>query len=615
MKISLEGCRRPATFLAAAALFLALGHPSGATAQPAGNSAQQLTVEDARKFLEEAQKRMFDLSIEAGRAGWVQSNFITYDTETLAAKRNEVVLTAAVEYANQAAKFNDVKLPDDLRRQMDLLKRSLTLAAPSDPQKTAELTKLAATLEGMYGSGKYCPEGGECKSLPELEDVLRESRDPKELLEAWAGWHSIAPPMRDEYQRLVEIANEGARALGYKDTGALWRSKYDMPPDQFAAELDRLWGQVKPLYDSLHCHVRAKLNEKYGNQVVPLDQPIPAHLLGNMWAQSWDNVYDLVAPPNTDPGYDLTQQLQAKNLDAVQMVKYGESFFSSLGFAPLPETFWERSLFTKPEDREVVCHASAWSLDFQDDLRIKMCIKVNDEDFRTIHHELGHNYYQRAYNKQPFLYQDSANDGFHEAVGDTIALSITPEYLKQIGMIDQVPDPSKDLGLLMRSALDKVAFLPFGLLIDQWRWKVFSGEIKPTEYNQGWWDLREKYQGVAAPVARSEKDFDPGAKYHVPGNTPYTRYFLAHILQFQLHRGLCEAAGNKGPLNRCSIYNNKEAGARLNKMLEMGTSRPWPEALKVATNQSQMDATAILDYYAPLKTWLDQQNKSRKCGW
>ncbi|HSF41872.1 MAG TPA: M2 family metallopeptidase [Thermoanaerobaculia bacterium] len=584
-----------------------LGSPSG---------AQTLTEADARKFLDEAQKRMLDLSIEAGRAGWVQSNFITYDTEILAAKRNEVLLTAAVEYANEAAKYNDVKLPDDLRRQMELLKRGLTLPAPSDPAKTAELTQLAASLEGMYGSGKYCPQGGgDCKSLPELEDVLRESQDPKELLDAWAGWHSIAPPMRDEYQRLVEIANEGARDLGYKDVGALWRSKYDMPPDQFAAELDRLWGQVKPLYDSLHCYVRAELNEKYGNQVVSLDKPIPAHLLGNMWAQDWRNIFDLVAPPNADPGYDLTKRLEAKKLDAVQMVKIGEGFFSSLGFAPLPETFWERSLFTKPQDREVVCHASAWSLDFQDDLRIKMCIKINDEDFQTIHHELGHNYYQRAYNKLPILYQDSANDGFHEAVGDTVALSITPEYLKQIGMIDQIPDPSKDLGLLMRSALDKVAFLPFGLLIDQWRWKVFSGEIKPTEYNKGWWDLREKYQGVAAPVARSEKDFDPGAKYHVPGNTPYTRYFLADILQFQLHRGLCQAAGHKGPLNRCSIYGNKEAGARLIKMLEMGQSRPWPEALKVATGQSQMDATAILDYYAPLKTWLDQQNKGRKCGW
>ena len=600
----------------AAGAFL-IGVPSFAQG-PTQGATQGTTEADARKLVEEASARLLELGIEAGRAQWVQATYITSDTEMLAAQRNEVLLTAAVEYAQRATLFNDVKLPEDLRRQIDLLKRSLTLPAPSDPQKTGELTRLAASLESQYGSGKYCPQGAkgdDCKDLTELENIMARSRDPKEQLEAWTGWHSVAPPMRDEYQRLIEIANEGSRELGYKDTGALWRSKYDMDPDAFAKELDRLWGQVQPLYDSLHCYVRTRLNQKYGNQVVPLDKPLPAHLLGNMWAQEWGNVFELVAPPQADPGYDLTKILEGRKTDAVQMIKYGEGFFTSLGFEPLPETFWERSLFTKPRDRDVVCHASAWSIDYKDDLRIKMCIEPEAEDFATIHHELGHNFYQRAYNQQPFLYQDSANDGFHEAVGDTIALSITPEYLKQLGLIEQVPDPSKDVGLLMRQALDKVAFLPFGLLVDQWRWKVFSGEYGPDEYNKGWWELREKYQGVMAPVARSEKDFDAGAKYHVPGNTPYTRYFLAHILQYQLHRGLCQAAGNKGPLHRCSIYGNAEAGKRLRTMLAMGQSRPWPEALKVVTGQEQMDATAIIDYFAPLKTWLDQQNKGQKCGW
>ena len=611
MKFWFSECRLP--ILAAGAFLILAGAPSFAQGPTQGT-----TEADARKLVEEASARLLELGIEAGRAQWVQSTYINYDTEILAAQRNEVLLTAAVEYAQRATRFNDVKLPEDLRRQIDLLKRGLTLPAPSDPEKTGELTRLAASLESQYGSGKYCPQGAkgdDCKDLTELENILARSRDPKEQLEAWTGWHSVSPPMRDEYQRLVEIANEGARELGYKDTGALWRSKYDMDPDAFAKELDRLWGQVQPLYNSLHCYVRTRLNQKYGNQVVPLDKPLPAHLLGNMWAQEWGNIFELVSPPQADPGYDLTKILEGKKTDARQMVKYGEGFFTSLGFEPLPETFWERSLFTKPQDRDVVCHASAWSLDYKDDLRIKMCIEPEAEDFATIHHELGHNFYQRAYNQQPFLYQDSANDGFHEAVGDTVALSITPEYLKQLGLIEQVPDPSKDVGLLMRQALDKVAFLPFGLLVDQWRWKVFSGEYGPDEYNKGWWELRQKYQGVMAPVARSEKDFDAGAKYHVPGNTPYTRYFLAHILQYQLHRGLCQAAGNKGPLHRCSIYGNAEAGKRLRTMLAMGQSRPWPEALKVVTGQDQMDATAIIDYFAPLKTWLDQQNQGKKCGW
>ncbi|MFO7262380.1 MAG: M2 family metallopeptidase, partial [bacterium] len=448
-----------------------------------------------------------------------------------------------------------------------------------------------------------------------LSDTLALSRDPDRLLEAWVGWHSISIPMRQDYQRFVELVNEGARGLGFADAGAMWRSGYDMPPDEFAAEVDRLWSQVKPLYDALHCHVRAKLGEYYGFDLVPQDGPIPAHLLGNMWAQAWGNIYELVAPPSSDPGYDLTEVLQSRQIDAKEMVRYGERFFTSLGFDPLPETFWTRSLFTKPADRDVVCHASAWNIDAVEDLRIKMCIQPTAEDFQTIHHELGHNFYQRAYNKQPFLFRSGANDGFHEAVGDAVALSVTPRYLVQVGLIDREPDPSGDLGLLMRDALEKVAFLPFGLVVDQWRWKVFSGEIGPEEYNRAWWELREKYQGVAPPVERTEEHFDPGAKYHVPANVPYTRYFLAHILQFQFHRALCQAAGYSGPLHRCSIYGNREAGRRLQAMLELGQSRPWPEALEVLTGQREMDATAILDYFAPLKAWLDEQNRGRTCGW
>jgi peptidyl-dipeptidase A len=412
--------------------------------------------------------------------------------------------------------------------------------------------------------------------------------------------------------RFVELSNKGAKEMGFKDTGAMWRSKYDMEPDAFAAEMERLWQQVKPLYDSLYTYTRRKLAEKYGPTVVAEDKPIPAHLLGNMWAQTWGNIYPLLAPANADRGYDLTATLKSRNTDAKQMVRFGEGFFTSLGFEALPASFWERSMFTKPADREVVCHASAWDIDYEKDVRLKMCIQINEEDFSVVHHELGHNYYQMAYSKQPFLFRESANDAFHEAIGDTVALSVTPPYLKQLGLIENVPQPSADIGFLLNRALDKVAFLPFGYLVDQWRWKVFSGEVGPNDYNKAWWELREKYQGVAAPVGRSEQDFDPGAKYHVPANTPYARYFLAAILQFQFHRALCREAGFNGPLYQCSIYGNKRAGEKLKAMLEMGSSKPWPEALKAMTGEDKMDATAIIDYFAPLKTWLDEQNAARR---
>ncbi|HMB55297.1 MAG TPA: M2 family metallopeptidase [Thermoanaerobaculia bacterium] len=572
------------------------------------------TAEEAAAFVERADADLLKLLIDAERAAWVQSNFITHDTEILAAQAGEKLLSASVRYATEAARFDGLELSYDVRRQIERLKTGLVIPAPADPAKTTELTRITTRLESLYGSGEYCPEEGECRDLQVLSRTLATSRDADELLEAWTGWRTVSPPMRAEYQRMVELGNEGARELGFADVGALWRAKYDMDPDAFAAELDRLWGQVQPLYTALHCHVRAKLAEHYGDAAGD-GRTIPAHLLGNMWAQEWANVYDLVAAGDADPGYDLTALLNEHGLDAREMVRYGERFFSSLGFEELPESFWERSLFTQPADRNVVCHASAWDVDQVNDLRIKMCIEVNAEDFRTIHHELGHNYYQRAYNELPFLYRDSANDGFHEAVGDTLALSVTPAYLVDLGFLDEEPPASKDIGLLLKDALDKVAFLPFGLMVDQWRWKVFSGEIAPQDYNAGWWQLREKYQGVSAPVARDEDDFDPGAKYHIPANTPYSRYFLAAILQFQFHRALCETAGYEGPLNRCSIYDSKEAGEKLAAMLEMGASRPWPEALDAIAGSETMDASAILDYFAPLKTWLDEQNEGRQCGW
>ena len=577
------------------------------------------TSEEARRFIEHAEQDLFDLGNKASRADWVELNFITQDTQAIAADADEAFNTAATNYAKQAHRYDKVALSPELARKRMLLEHATEFPAPDDPKSQKELATILSSLSADYGKGKWCPNGDAkpCLDITKIERLLATSRDPEELKRAWIGWHAIGAPMRDRYARMVELGNAGSRQLGYPDVGAIWRSKYDMPPDEFAKELDRVWEQLRPLYLSLHAYVRGQLAKKYGKEIVSLNGPIPAHLLGNPWAQEWNNVYELMDSPKPPQSYDLTKILVERKTDARGMVKYGENFFSSIGFAPLPSTFWERSLFTKPQDREVVCHASAWDVDSKDDLRIKMCIQITEEDFRVIHHELGHNYYQRAYNKQPSLFQTSANDGFHEAVGDTIALSVTPEYLKTIGLIDAVPPASGDTDYLLRQALEKVAFLPFGLVIDKWRWEVFSGKVKPADYNKAWWALREKYQGIAPPVARSEADFDPGAKYHVPANVSYMRYFLARIYQFQFQRALCKTAGYQGPLNRCSIYGNKAAGEKLNEMLSLGASKPWPEALATLTGQHELDASALADYFAPLKTWLDEQNKQNgyPMGW
>ncbi|MFT5529118.1 MAG: peptidyl-dipeptidase A [Alteromonadaceae bacterium] len=573
-----------------------------------------LNQNDAKIFLMRVEQELITLNIEGSRAEWIYANFITEDTAKLSASANQKSTEAGVRFAIEAAEFDQVEVTTEQRRKLNTLKQSLVMPAPQDTKKSAELAQIGSKLGGMYGKGTYTTKAGDTLNLGEMSSTMANSRDYDELLEMWTGWRTISPEMKPLFARQSELGNQGAQGLGYKDLGAMWRSNYDMPADDFANELDRLWGQVKPLYDDLHCYVRSELAEEYGEDKVQQDQPIPAHLLGNMWAQSWGNIYDLVAPDNADPGYDVTKQLAANNYDEIKMVKGAENFFTSLGFEALPETFWQRSLFTKPEDRDVVCHASAWDLDAKDDIRIKMCIQKTGEEFNVIHHELGHNFYQRAYKNQPVYFQNSANDGFHEAIGDTIALSVTPKYLKEIGLINTIPDASKDIGLLMKMALEKIAFIPFGLMVDQWRWKVYSGEITPKNYNSAWWELREKYQGVAAPIARDADAFDPGAKYHVPGGVPYSRYFLAHIQQFEFHKSLCEISGNTDPIHRCSIYNSKEAGKALNTMLEMGSSQPWQKAYKVLTGNEQMNATAVLDYFAPLHTWLKDKNQGKQCG-
>ncbi|MDP9052984.1 MAG: M2 family metallopeptidase [Acidobacteriota bacterium] len=581
------------------------------------SAAATPTVAEAKTFMDRAEDEILKINVIQQRAEWVQETYITDDTELLSAHQDERAIARTTELIEESKRFDSLKLPPELRRKFSLLKLSLTMPAPKNAALREELTQVAASLNGSYGKGKYCPAGDKepCFGIDDLDEKLAKSRDPKEIEDIWTGWHKVGGPMRDRYARFVVLSNQGARELGFADTGALWRAGYDMTPEQYSAELERVWREVAPLYEELHTYVRRKLIEKYGSAAQRNDGMIPAHLLGNMWAQEWGNVYDLVAPPAAPQAYDIGEILQRRKTTAKEVVQYGEGFFKSLGLQSLPDTFWARSMFTRPADRDVICHASAWHIDLDRDVRLKVCLHDTTDDFITVHHELGHIYYFLAYRNQPVLFRGGANDGFHEAIGDAIALSITPEYLKKLGLIDTVPPPSADLPLLLRTAMDKIAFLPFGLMIDKWRWEVFSGQVKPADYNKAWWQLREKYQGVAPPVDRTEADFDPGAKYHIPANTPYARYFMARIYQFQFYRAMCRAAGYTGPLNRCSVYGSKAAGDKLEAMLAPGQSRPWPEAMKEMTGEDRLDASAMVEYFQPLMTWLKEQNRGEKAGW
>ena len=600
---------------------------STSTSSPPPPSTSPPTVDDARAFLSQVEADLRDLWIARDRAQWVAETDITADTEALAARTEQATAEYVTKKVHEAARFASLTLPDDLARKLLLFRLSQTIPAPNDPAKAGELASIKAAMEGTYGKGQTCPgrgsklarflkKGETCLHLDELEKVLATTRDPAVLTEAWNRWYETARPQRERFAKYVTLANEGARELGFGDVGAMWRASYDMTPEAFEADVERLWDEVKPLYEELHCYVRAKLRAKYGKDKVPDHGAIPIELTGNMWGQGWEDIFDLTEPYKGEPSLDVSKTLVAKKADAKAMVKMGESFFTSLGFDPLPASFWERSQLTRPRDREVVCHASASDVTWSDDLRVKMCIEPTEDDLVTIHHELGHDFYFSQYYKLPILFQQGANDGFHEGIGDTIALSVTPAYLKARGLLGAVPKNDRSrINQQMKMALQKVAFLPFGLRIDKWRWDVFSGKIAPDQYNAAWWAGALKYQGLAPPAPRTEEDFDPAAKYHVASSVPYARYFLSFIYQFQFHRALCKAAGFTGPLDQCSIYESSAAGKKLRAMLSMGASKPWQEAMEAISGERQADAGAILDYFAPLRGWLKDQIKDEKCGW
>jgi peptidyl-dipeptidase A len=579
--------------------------------------AQTPPEETAEQFVARINSELEELRIESGATNWVRATYITHDTAILASRYKEKYAAWHSQAVADSLQYSGTDMAPATARSLALLKLSTSNPSPSDPARRKQLAGITTEMSGLYGAGKYCPPGGaECLSGSELEELMATTRDYAKALEYWQGWREIAVPMRPRYQQFVELANEGASELGYDNLGEMWRANYDMSPAEFETETTRLWGQVKPLYDELHCHVRAQLSAVYGKDKVPLDAPIPAHLLGNMWAQTWDRIYDIVEPYPGAASLDVTRTLVEKDMSPQDMVRSAESFYVSMGLDPLPETFWQRSQFTKPRDREVQCHASAWGLNRGQDLRIKMCIKQTYDELKVIYHELGHNYYQRAYGHHTALLRGGAHGGFHEAIGDTIVLSMTPAYLQQAGLVEEIsPSPEAVINDQMKRALRGIAVLPWAKLVDEWRWGVFSGEIAPQDYNKAWWELREKYQGVAAPVARNEGQFDPGAKYHIPGNVSYTRYFLARIMQFQFLQALCDAAGYEGPLHECSFYGSKEAGARLNAMLMAGQSEPWQNTLEKLTGTRQMDASAIISYFQPLMGYLKKQNAGRQCGW
>jgi peptidyl-dipeptidase A len=596
---------------------------------------------------------------EAGFEKWISEDYLpsvgdlmfkevdaSWNYETNLTDHNkQIMIQASAETANftqvMSAQMKKLFLTVKFTKpENNRLYRKLSMIgdAALSAEKYKELLSLKANMSNIYSTATVCgllntplsecPPDKKWNLEPGITQALDNPNTPEPLLaQLWKSWRDESgKKMRDDYIRYVKLKNEAAAANGFPTAAEVWRAPY-VEPDfnytdaDFLNDAKKLFEQTKPLYEQLHAYVRAKLRERHGNIGSSADGPIPAHLLGNMWAQSWLGTLNFTQLFPSKPKLDVTEEMKTQNYTAKKMFEIADKFFTDLGLEAMPAKFWDKSMITKPEGREVTCHASAWDFYNAQDFRIKQCTDITMQDLFTVHHEMGHVEYFLQYKNNSIPFREGANDGFHEAIGDVLALSVsTPTHLKGLNLIrsDLVNDNETDLNFQFSTALEKIAFIPFGLMLDLYRYDVFSGTIKPDELNKKWWEYAVEYQGICAPDnSRDETNFDPGAKFHVPADVPYMRYFVSFIIQFQFHKALCDKAGHQGPLYTCDINNNKEAGKLLGEALKLGSTKPWQEAMQKITGTTTMDAGPLLEFFQPLYEYLVQQNNmtNNPVGW
>ncbi|KAG8179605.1 hypothetical protein JTE90_025770 [Oedothorax gibbosus] len=588
-------------------------------------SGENENVEEALQFLQNHDGFALEMANKFALANWnYQSNLTEENKDAMLLSMQELAKFNKAGWKN-ATSFAWKKFQDTNSTVYRWFKKLSILGSAALPEeKLNELNEIVADMQDVYGKAKVCsqttPPLTPCNLSiePELTEIFATSKNYDELKHLWSEWRDqTGKQLKDKYLRYIQLSNEAACLNGFADAGELWREGYES--ETFENEVDELLRTLFPFYQQLLAYVRGKLIETYPLSGIKPDGPIPAHLLGNMWGEQWNNIFDIIKPFPDKESPDATPAMQKKKMTPLEIFKLSEDFFTSLGLIEMTQEFWNRSIIEKPTDRDMVCHASAWDFGDGKDFRIKQCTKIDMEDLITVHHEMGHIEYFLQYANLPLVFRDGANEGFHEAVGDTIALSVaTPEHLKKVNLLDEVEeDEESEINTLMRTALEKIAFLPFGYLIDAWRWKVFDGTYKKEELNTKWWELRLKYQGVCPPVRRTNEDLDAASKYHVVADITYMRYFVSFIVQFQFHKALCDEAGYKGPLHKCDIYQNRDAGKLLSDMLSLGSSKPWKEAMLIVTKgkTEKMDAQPIIDYFEPLLKWLKDKNKNTFIGW
>ncbi|CRK96558.1 CLUMA_CG009925, isoform A [Clunio marinus] len=612
-------------------------NPYGGDAFNNGNGFQQnpydaeyerkirIETENLRKFLIEIDKKNSaecTLNVAAQWAFETNVNEVTQIDALAAQQRYSDYMRSIWE---QIKLIDKTSLYDEnLHRQLKLLASIGPSALPAD--QLDRYNRIINDMLAIYNSATICgyeqPFQCSLRLQPHLKEIMAKSRDWDELTWVWTEWRRKAgKPIRDLFEQLTDLTNEAANYNNYKDAAEYWSFQFDTP--NFRYEMEDVWKEILPLYEQLHTYVRRKLREFYGPDKINRNAPLPAHILGNMYGQSW-NILDITVPYPGRSNLDVTPAMRAQGYSPLIMFQLGEEFFTSMNMTAMPPEFWAHSIFEEPVDRPVLCQPSAWDFCNGADYRIKMCTDVTHKDFVTVHHELAHIQYFLNYHNNPKVFRDGANPGFHDAIGDAISLSITPKHLQGLGLIQKsIDDTAHEINFLFAMAMDKVVFLPYALALEQWRFDVFSKKVHKEQFNCHYWLLREKYGGIKPPVLRSELDFDPGAKYHVPANVPYMKYFFSTVFQFQLHRAMCIASKEfdpsnpSKPLHKCSIYRHHEAGHMLKKLMSKGASQPWQHTIQEVMGEGRLDGSAVREYFKPLEEWLRNENLRNQeyLGW
>lgn len=583
------------------------------------NTSEEAALEFLERYTTEGEKLFHDHVLQ----NWNLYTDLTEENQQKSAESAANLGLFIREMKDEVASFDLSALSTETRMQLELI---LSFSGSGlSGNKLGRLRLLGNQMTERYSTGKVCKgdDSDDCLPFdPDLETLMATSRNCSVLYWAWYGWReSVANQQaRDDFAEYVSLLNEGSRTQGWADTGDKWRQTLYMR-DDLKEETARLYAEIKPLFLSLHAYVRRKLYEYYGSDYVNLNGPIPSHLLGNMHPRAWTNIMDIVTPYPSKKRIDVTELIKAKNYTGLAMAKLADDFFKSLGMIPVNPRFFRDSMFEKPDDgRQVVCYPVAFDFYNKEDFRIKMCTDPSFEDFIILHHEMGHIQYFMQYKDLPLVFRNSPNPGFHEGIGDTIVLStVTNKHLHTIGLLEELPEEDNEtsINFLMQMALDNVAFMPFGYLIDLYRWKVFDGSIPPEKLNEEWWRMRRDLEGLIPPVSRNENNLDAVSYFHIAYDVPHIRYFVSRILTFQFHEALCNESGHTGPLHECDIYGSKAAGDLFSEFLSQGAKYPWDDTLEIITGQRVMSASSFLKYFQPLNDWLVKQNRLNEdeVGW